>query len=528
MDLPLKRRAFGPVAALLLATFVSGCANVGPARDPADSPVLPGEVPAVVSLTLNTGHVPEATTMSVRRLEANGSTAQVLVLRRVLPELSRDTALFVGALPTGRYRLDDVKFGDKLSVWLGEKKVGALWEFEVDGKQPVDLGRLVLTPTLGAGILVGRSRMVASNQDLLQQFAPKYSSLFQASVPARGWTGEPPLLDLTEGLARQRPEGLSELRRTADGRVLTGTRLGHVFELDREGRWHAVRAASLNAVLAVLPVGQEGVDYYAAGEFASLWRVRTGSRQLERVATGTLPAGNVVFLAGNAGAGWYAAVQAGDKLKIARTDRFDSGQWQIVRELALPNSFWSGQSAPMFWSTPGGFGMAMSLDSRLSSYDFASAAWTESAAPGGGVFMAVRAEADGSLLALVGGGTGLASVFTSAWQTERAGKPWREIKPPYTINPAPPVALPGGVYLMVSGPAGDGFVKSSRDSGATWQVHAPHRKGWIVQLMGPDLLVRYPNPATARVASALEPSVRQFEISRDQGLTWQSTRVAAD
>ena len=479
----------------------------------------------MVSLTLNTAQVPAATTISVRRKQGDGSTAQVLVMRRVLPELSRDTALFVGTLPAGRYSLDDVKFGERYSVWLGDKKFGTIWEFDVDGKQPVDLGRLVLTPTQGTGILIGRSRLVGSNQALLERFAPKYAALFQGRAVAPGWPGPPMAKDLSEGLARLLPEGLSDLRRMPDGRVLAGGRLGHVFELDAAGNWRAARAAALDAVLAVLPVGQSGIDYYAAGEFATLWRVRTGSRELERVPAGSLPAGNVMFLAGNAGAGWYAAVQAGDKLKIVRTAVFESGQWEVVREQTLPTSFWSGQSEPLFWLTPTGFGMAMTLDSRLQTFDFASASWTESLAPNGGLFMAVRAEGDGSLMTLVGSGTGLAGIFTSAWRGEPGGKSWREIKSPYTINPAPPVALPGGTVLMVSSPAGDGFVKSSKDQGASWQVHGPHRKGWLIQAMGPDLLVRYPNPATARTAGLWEPSVRQFEISRDQGLTWLPTRV---
>lgn len=185
--MPLPSQLARSVSVAVLLAVLAGCASVSVATDPLTLPAGANQSPVVVSITANTGEVQGFTTMTVHLVPPKGrenDTPQYFVLERRAPEMARDTALFVGALPPGDYEfsaLSDTRTNKILRLNNGSKLLGT---FPVEAGKPADLGRLIVTP-VNSRIVFGRSARIASNTLLLERASPQHAALF-ARTPASG------------------------------------------------------------------------------------------------------------------------------------------------------------------------------------------------------------------------------------------------------------------------------------------------------------------------------------------------------
>ncbi|ARN18976.1 WD40/YVTN/BNR-like repeat-containing protein [Piscinibacter gummiphilus] len=500
------------LGSVFLVVALVGCASVNQVRDPAKSPPRAGESVVVLSLTGNTAQVTALDEITVRQVnQVAGSNVTILhVLNQVSKGVSRDTSLFAGVLPEGEYEFTVFRnHQTQRFLNLNESMRQRIGKFTVRNGQPVDLGRLILTP-VNQLVVVGRSTRVTSNVPLMRRFAPDQMKFFEGELSS-GWNTARGDNDRVEEYALQRPVGADHPVELADGRIAAASRLGSVLIRDDQGRWRPVRSDTLDSFLYVMPGHRSDTTLLAVGEFGALMRLPAGSDKLEPLDSGDLPAGNLLFIAGDERAGWYIGHQKDKTLTLFHSAQLEGGRWSPLRQETVGFDFWNGANSIWFWRRPGGFSYAVS-EGSIHTLDFASGAWSMTKAPNGNRLVSVEANPNGSIGILTSPGGGFAGIFASLYLSEDLGQHWQEVKPEFKVKVAPPRQLASGTLLVMGGVFGTPELQASQDGGRTWQHRAPFALD--------RRLVVLPSGALLTVDSG---QFGLFSVSRstDDGATWR-------
>ena len=506
------RRLFirlGLVAAAILAT---GCATTTQAPDPLATSPRPGESNVVISITTNTAQVGAFDTLVLSRIQPAGQTiTENHVLNQILPGLARDTSVFIGVLPEGEYEFSTLRHNaSQQFLALGAEQRKRLGRVEVRGGQPIDLGRLIVTP-VNTRVLVGRSARITSNTALLRRFAPEYARLFDGLV-APGWTLPRPDDDRTEEYALQRPVGAASPHELPDGQVVAASRLGTVLQRSSSGAWRMLSSDDLNALMYVMPVNRPDASLIAVGEFSTLLRLPPGGTKLVPIDTGDLPPGNLLFISGSDQTGWYVAQQRGVHVTLLRSDKLEAGRWQPVRQESVAASFWSGANSFWIWQTERGLAYAVS-EGRIHDLDTATGTWTVRKAPSDHRLLNVAPDPGGKFGILTSPGGGFGGVFAGTWIWNNAQGAWAEIKTDFKVKVAPPRQTPGGDMLMIGGVFSSPELHASKDGGKTWQK--------VADFALDQSLVILPSGNMLGVAFG-QHGLFRIRHSSDQGKTWQT------
>jgi hypothetical protein len=466
--------------------LLGGCATTTVAVDPLKLTPQSREAAVAVSITSNTGEVSGFSAIKLKRVPPPlkpGESAppnEYFVMHRVADGMARDTSLFIGALPAGEYRFDELSDGKTMKVlrmWSGAPLLGT---FHVEAGKPTDLGRLIVTP-VNLHVVFGRSDSGHANTELMQRFAPEYAALFAAGANP-GW-GEPRKeQDRVEEYARQRPVGADCASEMPDGSVAFASRLGTVLLRSPYGRWRVLRSPGLESVLCVLPVDLPNAELIAVGEFGTLLRKARGSDQLLPLAPGNLPPGNLLHLAGNPKLGWYLLHQKGNDVTLFHSRQLEGGDWQPLRKESVALSFWSGQNQLWAWHDDAGTGYASSTGA-IHRFDYASGAWTQTSTPENARLLAYRRTQGGTTSILTSPGGGLGGVFASVYFSRDEGKTWTAVQTPFNVKISPLLQVKDGRMLMPGGVFSKAELQISSDDGKTWSHYADYELSRTLMLL---------------------------------------------
>lgn len=462
---------------LAISLLLGACQSTTTARDPLTLPTNSGLSAVVVSITANTGEIRGFTRLSVHRLPApgeEGQVAQYFLLERQGEDMSRDTALFIGAMPPGRYafsRLDDDRTSKHL--WLRENGK-LLGEFTVEAGTALDLGRLIVTP-VNNKVVFGRSVRVASNRALLERLSPAHLPLFAAG-PVIGWGRERSDGDKVEEYALARPVGAACPTELPNGAVVAASRLGTVHYRSVEGNWRALRGPAIDSLLCVIPADLPNAELLVVGEFGTLLRKPPNEDRLVPVETGNLPPGNLIRIAGNRKAGWYIALEHNKQVTLFHTPDLASGKWAPLQTLDIGFDLWHGKNQFFMWSDAQGLGVANTVG-PIHRLDYASGTWTRHDTPGKARLTAVSADPAGSMSALTSPGGGFGGVFADVWISNDKALSWQPVTMPFKIKTAPVQRAWDGAMYAAGGGIGKGELQVSKDQGKTWTLLTEYELG---------------------------------------------------
>jgi hypothetical protein len=458
-------------ALAVLTLLLSACVTMTTAPDPLKAEREADASMVVVSVTTNTAQIKGFDGLAVRRTNApDVNVVEMHALNQIVPDLARDTSVFVGMLREGEYEVaefSDSKTNRKLDLKTRNRDL--IGRFKVTAGKAVDLGRLILTP-VNQLVVMGRSAKVTSNKPLLEKYAPDYASLLQGET-SEGWLEPRSAQDTVEEYALGRPVGFGPPTELGDGTVLAASRLGTVLVRLTSGKWRAIRGDGLETLFYATPVKQDDTRLIAVGELGTILRLPVGGRKLVPVDAGNLPPGNLLFIDGDAVHGWYVAQQHGSEVTLYHSLELERGDWQPVRKETVGTNFWSGSDQIWFWQRAGGLGYALS-NGTINQLDFASGEWRTFKAPNDANLINIVSNPDGSLGILTSPGGGLAGLFSDLYLSKDDGATWREIKPKFKIKGSPPIQLTPHALLAVSRESafsGHHELHLSHDDGVTWE-----------------------------------------------------------
>lgn len=466
----LRARTIGAFCVLgLVVPLTVGCDPVMVRAPTTAEPPKADEGSVVLSVTGNTARVNQFDAIKIKQyMKPEPGIAKIgreYILSQVAEGLARDTALFVGAVPAGRYTIEKFEDTDtRQLIQLNEKAIERIGLFEVKAGRVTDLGRLVVTG-LNAKVLVGRSERVRSNADLVKRFATANAGVYDREVDA-GWVGPRDGTDKVEEYAMYRPVGAASMTEMDDGTVVAASRLGSVLVRRPNGKWTVIRSDGLESLLWVKPHVTDSSWLVAVGEFGTLLRLdRQG--HLERLDTGNLPPANLFFIDGNDRDGWYIAAQRDKEVTLFHSPVLEAGNWQAVRSESVKESFWSGSNLYWAWPTANGFAYAISAG-KIRSLDFATREWKEYAAPNNSRFISVAPQGNGIIGILTSPGGGFGGLFATDYLSRDGGASWEEIKSPFKVKISPPFVTRDNKLLLIGGAFGTPEIQASADSGKTW------------------------------------------------------------
>lgn len=416
---------------------------------------------AIVSMTTNAGLID-----GVDVLVVDSETAQY-TLRSVSSAYARDTVLFVGVLPEGVYNIKGWEERDAFrKVTVPEKQQQLMGTFEVRRGQPCDLGRLVTTQ-IAFAYGTGRSATITENREALLQFAPDSARLFP-DASSSCWSKARDEKDVTELYARSYPVGAAMVAELPDGRVAIPSGMGSVLLRGADGQWSVARSAGMQRLLWLESADRTDAQLIAVGEMNAILRLdRDGT--LQPMPAGELPMGSILFLDGNATAGWHIVHQRGSQLKIYRTDSLELPVWTEIASSGTGFSAWSGAKNFWVWPTAQGFAYAVTDKGTMRFYDYASRTWTERHTPKENPFIGIAHSPGDVIGILTSPGGGFGGITASHYYSRDYGQTWIDIpSSPYSVKVSPPRVLPDNTLLVNGGVFGDGGLQASKDGGKTW------------------------------------------------------------
>ena len=446
---PDRSRFFKPLAILSVLIGLACVPTVVVA--PSSGTLSPGQGAVLVSLTSNSARSGQYDGVDVRQDNGPGQSGQDYHLVLVSPGLSRDTSLFVGALPPGDYYFTRITQGQIYIPLFASS--GRLGKFKIESGKTSDLGRLVLTG-MNERYLLGRSALAVDNSDLVRAFAPDEASLL-ALPRGTGWADPHHKDDLVEAYAQTTPVGADGLTELPDNYVAAGSRLGVLLVRRPSGNWEKKWTGSLSSLLWLVPGENTDTRVVAVGEFDTIVRMdhRWNPIHLDK---GNLPEGNLFFIDGNDTIGWIVGHQRGQTITFFQSQKLDGGDWNPILQEQMKNSFWFGQSHVWAWHTPTGIAYATSFNG-LQVYQRATSAWNRIALPGDPSILGVSIQDQWSLLTTPG----------RIMDSHDQGKTWNEQGCPFATKIAPGCVMPGGKILQLGGIIHE-KLQLSEDGGATW------------------------------------------------------------
>jgi hypothetical protein len=506
------------LAGAALVGLLSACATVTNAPDPSKTAPTAEQGVVVISVTGNTAQVNQFDQITLRKLPGPGgpqsNVREQHILRQVSKGLARDTSLFVGSLPEGEYALERmVDVDTQRSLYLAEGGRRLIGNFRVKAGALIDLGRLIVTP-VNTKVIVGRSGRVPSNAPLVKRFAREHEQFYAREV-LPGWIEPRNSDDRVEEYALTRPVGADGIAELPDGELAAASRLGTVLLRDKQGRWRPARSGGLESLLWLKPLDSPDTLLVAVGEFSTLLRLDKPSGKLLPMDTGNLPAGNLIFIDGNAQAGWFIAQQSGSEVTLYRSAVLDRGDWKALRKEDVSRSFWSGANSFWAWSTANGFAYAVSQGS-IWYYDFADSLFTERHAPNNNRLTTIAPSANGALGILTSPGGGFGGVFATMYLSRDGAASWEEIKSPFNVKIAPPRLTQQGTMLVTGGAFGKPELHASKDGGKTWSKVSEG----VVELT--EQIVVLSSGGLLAVDAGSRFGLAHIRHSADEGTTWRT------
>lgn len=503
------------LACSIIALALGGCITTR-VQQPLAGEVPTGGTAVTVSITANTDQVSGLSQITLGRFDSadalSGLILHSYVLTQAAKDMARDTTLFIGILPPGRYYFNKLTDGSNANHYI---QLGAgLDAFTVEEGKPVDLGRLIVTPLIGQRVLVGRSQRVRDNRAMIVRYSPEHLKLF-APETTISWSAPPKAMDHAEELAMARPTGAQCVTELADGGVVAATRMGTVLWRSPQGTWSKLPSDQIESLNCVQSVRMPDADLLAFGEFGTLLRHAPGQNQLESVDTGNLPYGNLIGLAGNMEAGWYVAVQRNREVTIYHSARLEHGDWSKVRSERMRDSIFNPDS--WFWMRDIGTGFAYtSPRGTLQVYDYASGQWSQRATPEGKL-AEFRTSGSGMWSATTGGAGPFSHGVKNSFVSLDQGRSWRQVQVSMVASGIPFVQRADGAWLRFDGSLlGKTSLQASTDMGKTWTLldSGPKSRSLIPLQSGTIL---------GQIWDSSEPA--RFEVSGDGGKTWTSESV---
>jgi len=426
-------------------------------------------------------------------------------MAQVARGISRDTALFVGVLPDGRYRVTRFEVGT-LFIDINEASRERIGTVVVSAGKTRDLGRLIVT-NLNDRVLIGRSGQVKSNVELIRRYAPD-AARFASNVEGTGWAAERSSKDLVEEFALSTPAGAESMTELPGGEVVAVSRLGSILVRPTDGKWRRVGIGGLESLLALAAVDEPDTRLVAVGEFGTI--VRMGSNwKVQRVSPGNLPSGNLIRIAGNSRVGWHVAQSEGSRVVIYRSDRLEGGDWRAIRTVELGSSIWLGQARFWSWVTAEGLGYALS-SGEIHHLNFATQAWTQTAAPEGRGIMGIHMD-PGGVLSMLSSPSG---IWGHLYVSQNQGALWTELKSPLKVNGNEAIQLASGATLL----------QGSVFSGDELYLLKPGATDWTKYEKGLTLgtrLTALPNKGIFAVDDGANlAGFAAIRRSSDEGRTW--------
>lgn len=497
-----------------LSLLLGACVTLTVAPDPLKAGPRDDASTVVVSITANTAQISGFDQLLVRRIGAPGvNVVDLNSLKQILPDLSRDTTVFVGALPEGEYEfaeLADMQTNRRVTLKDASRQM--LGRFRVARGKVVDLGRLILTP-LNYWVVMGRSARVTSNKPLLEKFAPEYAALLKGET-SRGWLEPRNAKDSIEEYALSKPVGFDNPREFDDGTIIGASRLGSVISRHPVTKWSVFRSERLESLFCATPVNLPNARLVAVGEFSTLLRLPREGRVMVPVDVGNLPPGNLLFIDGDEAFGWYVAHQRGADLSLYHSLNLERGDWRLVRKEDVGFSFWNGKNNVWIWHTDRGLAYAVSAGS-IHHLEYATGEWRTFKAPDDRRLMDVVPSPDGSIGILTPAGGGFAGVFASMFLSRDGGATWREIASKNKIKSSAPIPVTSKTILATS--IANAFspqleLNASHDNGATWEARPNYRVGEkLVPLRGGRMVSIQPGFS----------GIFTVAVSDDEGKTWR-------
>lgn len=470
----------------------------------------PGHGVVVVSLTGNTARTGQFTSLEVQRAAAPGQSARRYSLDQVSAGLSRDTSLFIGSLPPGNYSFTKLSTLQQF-VALNAGGQRLLGGFIVEEGVTVDLGRLVLT-ALNTGVILGRSAKITDNLELIRSMAPEHMTLLETQT-APGWIQPRSPEDKVEDYAQATPVGADSLTELSDGHVVACSRLGMILVRRPIGRWAFLPTGQLSSMLWLVALDGTKDRLAAVGEFNTIVRV-DHEWKVTPMSPGNLPPGNLFFIDGNDQQGWVVGHQYRKTVLFLQSSKLDGGEWKVLKQEVLKDSFWSGSDRVWAWRTSKGFAYAQTMGG-MHAFDRETGTWSPLELPKGGHVTAVSTADRWAVLVSPGGGFG--GPFSTTLVSSDEGRTWTEIKRPSGGGRMVPCLLPGGSMLLVGGRISKPEIFQSADGGRTWISMSQEKVTEPIQLVatpGQGVFAIEDGGTTFGLASIAN--------SKDEGKNWIS------
>lgn len=499
------------LAVLASAGLLAGCASAtfAPVNVPSRHQAEEGSGALILSMTNNSGLVAQAQSITLARTDLPaGSKPSYATLPQVTAGLARDTSLFVATLPAGKYRVESVSYGG-YSLTLSEKGRDLLGNIEIVSGKVCDFGRLVTTPTEARSAVVGRSRIHTDNRQLANRFSPANATVYNlpANPECGGVISE---RDTIEAFALSRPVGIQSLTETDEGDLVVASRLGTLFIKPKGRGWYAAQSGSLETLMWANQRRNGNGSLLAVGEFNTLLEFGRDGK-LRRMDTGNLPAGNLLFIDGQDGKGWFVVLQVHDKVGIYTTEKLEAPDWRLVENVEVGHNFWRGFMHFWAWSTRHGFAYA-STTGGIHLYDFETSRWSQPAIPDRANLTGVSYSANDTIGILTSPGGGFGGVFAHTYVSSDLGKSWSMNKPPFSVQIAAPLRTESGAVLEIGGVFGNSGLYGLSPSTGQWES--------LNKDLRQDTVLRHtPTQGLYRVLNAAAFS--QLERSTDDGRTWR-------
>ena len=329
---------------LIAALTLAGCTTAATITTVGEVPE--GEGLVVMRLTANSFDVGFFKYWNVLKVEEIGGAGAGEFTIGLSRRGSARTAVYLGHLPPGRYRLTTLSSEQCGAICVSStitvnERFG---EFEVEAGRTTDLGHAVYRMRSNRAVEVSRGR---SMEVWLPDYVAEYYPNIPVSIvvpPYLGWDDDPLRAEAMQGLYdRARVQTLGQLNpaQTADGDILFGTLLGMVKRW-RPGNRIVVHDTGLQGGIESVLEVEPGV-WLVGGENGRLRLSRDAGMTWEDFGEG-FPYMNIAALHARDGR-LYATVSNEDRLEIHETT-LDAPTWRRLSAHELEFSFWTG--VPIF------------------------------------------------------------------------------------------------------------------------------------------------------------------------------------
>lgn len=472
-------KIFLPSTLLLAFILISGC-TVGPnyVKSPIQTPLEDNEGVLVVSFAMASNRISHLRTMEVeiqgpinkkfKSKNKESTYRRKIIPNRLDPDIS-DTAVFIGTLPAGEYKL--IGFSNGLTT-LQAKHDGheLISNITIESGKATDLGRIIVA-NFNNKPVVSRSAILTSNKKIINDRLKEYSPILKLEH-IHGWTKDRDEHDkYNEEFAYKNPMGITAISANNEGVLYAGSRLGTTFVRRAEGNWDPLARnddlATINFTFSLA----EGTDIAGtANEFSDIHLI-SKDLQSRKIYLGDLPKGKIIFVdEGPSQKFWIVGVIHNTQYTLYRSQFLENGQWTELISDTVENSAWSGAQLAWAWRRDNGLGFASTAKGTVNCLDYESGQWTSYKAPEERRLQALVPGLENSIGIVTGLPGGFGGVFGKTHYTLDCGKTWTETNSPYEVKVVAPIYLGNNTVIEGGGVFNDTGIYESSNKGisGTW------------------------------------------------------------